>query len=252
MKYLPLILVAEDVPLNMTLMVALLNQLIPESEVVQVPNGKQAVHVTERIKVDMIFMDIQMPEMDGLEATRVIRQMEVVNQVDKPVPIIAVTAFTLNKEKERCLEAGMNDFLTKPLEKDSIYRILFKYLHGAMNVAHEAPSESFSQKRNDHFDIKALVERTSIEEAILLGLAQQAASNLGDHMKTLSDAISNNNPQHIKNAAHTIKGIALNLDFPNLAYLSKQMEVLADEEPDKIRKHFQDMSEEVTVLKDFF
>lgn len=253
MKHIPLILVAEDVPFNMTLMVALLNQLIPGSEVVEVPNGRQAVNVAERIKVDMIFMDIQMPIMDGFEATRMIRQIELNHQVDKPVPIIAVTAFTLNKEKERCINAGMNDFLTKPIEKDAIYRMLVKYLNGNIIVGDGITSgKTVSHKRDDHFDIKALVERTSIEEATLLVLAQQAATNLGDHMITLSDAISNNNSQQIKNAAHTIKGIALNLDFTNLAYLSKQMEVLTDEEPDKTRKLFQKMTEEVTVLKELF
>ena len=253
MNYLPLILVAEDVPLNMTLMVALLNQLIPDSEVVEVSNGKQAVHVAERIKVDMIFMDIQMPEMDGLEATRVIRHMEVVHQVEKPVPIIAVTAFTLNKEKEKCFEAGMNDFLTKPIDIDSVYNMLVKHLNETITFEDKVTSiEPVNHKRNDHFDIIALVERTAVEEVVLLGLAKQAATNLGDHMQTLSAAISYNNPQEIKNAAHSIKGIALNLSFTNLAKMAKRLEMLADEEPDKIEKQFQEMTEEASVLKELF
>jgi CheY-like chemotaxis protein len=253
MKYLPLILVAEDVPLNMMLIVAMLNQLIPDSEIVEVANGKQAVHVAERIKVDMIFMDIQMPEMDGLEATRMIRQMEHNNQVEKPVPIVAVTAFTLNKDKEKCFEAGMDEFLTKPIEKHSIYRMLVKYLNGAIKIEDRITSdEHVSHNQDDHFDLITLAERTLIEETVLLDLAKKAAENLDGHMQTLSDAILQANPQEIKNTSHAIKGIALNLNFTKLANMARYMEVLADEGTEKIKEQFQIMREEVSILKELF
>jgi CheY-like chemotaxis protein len=110
------ILVAEDDLINQKLIKALLQKL--GYEVTIAPNGKVAVDHVAAQDFDIILMDIQMPEMDGFEATRLIREREV--ETGKRVPIIACTAHALPGYRERCLAAGMDGFLTKPLNRQAL------------------------------------------------------------------------------------------------------------------------------------
>ncbi len=89
-----------------------------------VANGLEAVDAYEKQNYDFILMDVQMPEMDGLEATKVIR--ELTNSTEKPV-IIAVTANAMEGDKERCLDAGMNDYLSKPVTFTTLEKYLTKW-----------------------------------------------------------------------------------------------------------------------------
>jgi CheY-like chemotaxis protein len=105
------VLVAEDNPVNQLLMTKVLKKMghIPEI----VPDGRQAVEAALGAEYDVILMDCQMPEMDGFEATAQIRQRENPN---KRIPIIALTANAMKGDSERCFEAGMDDYLTKPID----------------------------------------------------------------------------------------------------------------------------------------
>jgi len=120
------ILLAEDVEMNLLMMQALLSTLLPESEVIVAKNGKQAVEMTIEHSPDLILMDVQMPEMDGIEATRVIRALEQKELCE--IPIIALTAGVLREEQEKCLIAGMNEIMTKPINPDKFRLLLRKYL----------------------------------------------------------------------------------------------------------------------------
>jgi two-component system sensor histidine kinase/response regulator len=102
--------VAEDNRVNQRLIQAILQKA--GIRVTIVGNGKEAIRALENEQFDAVLMDIQMPEMDGLEATKAIRSTR--GQQNR-IPIIAVTAHALDSEKERCLSAGMDDYLTKPL-----------------------------------------------------------------------------------------------------------------------------------------
>ncbi len=113
------ILVAEDVVTNQKLAVALLSRLGCEVEIAT--NGREAVRKAYLKSYDMIYMDCQMPELDGYAATREIRS------AGNPVPIIALTASALDGEREKCLDAGMNDLLTKPFVRDDFVRSLRRW-----------------------------------------------------------------------------------------------------------------------------
>ena len=126
------ILVAEDVILNMLLVTTILKQIIPQVRILEAKNGKDAVNVTISNNPDLILMDIQMPEMSGLEATAEIRQYE--KSKNRRIPIIAITAGAVKGEKERCFEADMDDFLTKPIDRDSLRKILEKHLDSSYSI----------------------------------------------------------------------------------------------------------------------
>jgi CheY-like chemotaxis protein len=107
------ILIAEDNNFNMLLIKAVISKTFPGVKIVEAKNGKEAYMFWVIEQPDLILMDMQMPEMSGIEATLKIREQETDNQ---HTPIVALTAGALKEEKEKCMEAGMDEFLTKPLE----------------------------------------------------------------------------------------------------------------------------------------
>ncbi len=119
------ILVVEDNKVNMLFARTIFKSVFPNGRILEAENGKVAVEIFQSEFPDIIFMDMQMPEMNGLEATRLIREIEI---ADKRVPIIALTAGTVKGEKEKCLEAGMDDYITKPFIKDTVVKVIQKYL----------------------------------------------------------------------------------------------------------------------------
>ncbi|MEI7502203.1 MAG: response regulator, partial [Paludibacter sp.] len=120
------ILIAEDVDMNMLLVKFLIGKLLPKSRIIEATDGNEAVLMWQNEKPDLILMDMQMPEMDGIEATLVIRELE--DGTHKRVPIIALTAGALQEEKEKCIIAGMDDFLTKPIDSDKLLLALNRFL----------------------------------------------------------------------------------------------------------------------------
>lgn len=119
------ILIVEDNKVNMLFARTIFKSVFPNGRILEAENGKLAVEVFRKDKPDIIFMDMQMPEMNGLEATLAIREME---NGKSRVPIIALTAGTVKGEKEKCIEAGMDDYITKPFIKDTVVKAIQKYL----------------------------------------------------------------------------------------------------------------------------
>jgi CheY-like chemotaxis protein len=114
-------MVVEDEPINMMLITEVLHKM--GFEVLKANNGK---HALELLKVKgndpiLIFMDVNMPEMDGFDTTRLIRQMP---EPNKSIPIIALTADAMKEDREKCIEAGMNDYISKPFRIEEIEAVL--------------------------------------------------------------------------------------------------------------------------------
>ena len=127
------ILLADDNVINLKVAQAMLNNLGYKAD--EVLNGLEAVHALEQINYDLVLMDCQMPEMSGFEATAMVRDINscVLNH---SVPIIAMTANAMMKDREECLEAGMNDYLSKPVKKAELAKVFAKWL-----PVHEMPTD---------------------------------------------------------------------------------------------------------------
>lgn len=123
----PKILIVEDVEMNMNMIKALIKKIVPQAQLHEAKNGLQATKMATNTSYDIIFMDIQMPEMDGLTATKIIRETKTISS--KNSPIIALTAGTLKSDREKCLAIGMNDFLSKPVNPEQVKTILSFYLN---------------------------------------------------------------------------------------------------------------------------
>jgi PAS domain S-box-containing protein len=124
------ILVAEDNPVNQKVAQAMLKKMGLRTDVVA--NGQEAINALQMIPYDLVLMDCQMPEMDGFEATRVIR-LEGSKALNPCIPIIAMTAATMQGDREKCIQAGMNDFIAKPVQKRELSEILARWLAIATN-----------------------------------------------------------------------------------------------------------------------
>ncbi len=125
-KY-PTVLIAEDVALNRQLAKILIHQMVPNVTVIEAKSGKEAYEMAVSVSPDLILMDVQMPEISGIEATVEIRKQE--HHPGPRVPIVALTAGAIKGEKERCIEAGMDDFLTKPIDWDALHSVLKRFLN---------------------------------------------------------------------------------------------------------------------------
>jgi CheY-like chemotaxis protein len=118
------ILVVEDNAFNTLLIKTMIGNLLPNASIVEAINGKEAVECFKATKFDIVFMDIQMPEMNGYEATIEIRKIEKGSRV----PIVALTAGTLKDERDKCLNVGMDDYIIKPIVTASVVGVIHKWL----------------------------------------------------------------------------------------------------------------------------
>lgn len=134
------ILVAEDNRINQRLILLLLEKAGYSTQLAT--NGAEAVEALKRERFDIVLMDVQMPVMDGEEATRAIRAYESGTEggESRRVPIIAVTAHAMRGDRERCLAAGMDDYLTKPLQNGALEAAVVQWL------ANTKPAETFAEQ----------------------------------------------------------------------------------------------------------
>ncbi|HOD54324.1 MAG TPA: response regulator, partial [Candidatus Cloacimonadota bacterium] len=116
------IMVAEDTRLSMTLICTFIKNAMPNAVITEAINGLEAVNHMKEKSFDIVIMDVQMPLMDGLQATREIRMAEAQKQTH--TPIIALTAGAFKEDQERCSEAGMDTFLSKPVEADKLIMMI--------------------------------------------------------------------------------------------------------------------------------
>ena len=120
------LLIVEDDLFNMHLTKALINSILKNIQIEEASTGKQAYEMAMKNRYDLIIMDVQMPEMDGNDATRRIREFEKILNIH--TPIIALTSGTLKEENEKCLQAGMDEFLTKPIDNKKFKKTIQRFI----------------------------------------------------------------------------------------------------------------------------
>ena len=209
----PKILVAEDNSLNLSLVRELLKKAVPGLEIAEAREGESAVRMVKEFQPDIVLMDVQMPIMDGVKATQAIREFSL-------LPIIALTAGALSEERERCLNAGMNDFLTKPVSATELQDTLYKYL----KVSQKAIKAAALSGAEDHFNMAKLRTNLSDDDEVMLSLLLMSKSNFPDKFSTLSDQIRQGQGDLAKKTLHTIKGSAMNMFFIRLGEMAKTFE----------------------------
>ena len=213
------ILLAEDNVVNQEVAATMLRKRGHDVDVVG--DGRAAVEAVARKRYDVVLMDIQMPEMDGFEATRHIRA----TAAGRDLPIVALTAHALGGEREKCLAQGMSDYLTKPFKGHE----LFAVVEGRADTTPAAPPPA-SPSHDAPVDLDAFrreMREAGVEEAVdaILDTFVQSA---GERIATLSAALASGEGDAIKRAAHAFKSSAGTIGAKGLAALLQQVEVLAE------------------------
>ncbi len=231
------VLVAEDHEVNQHLFRTILENL--GFRVLLASNGREAVELVDS-HVGLIFMDVQMPEMNGYEATRLIRRS------GNAVPIIAVTASALKGERETALAAGMSDFLTKPFRKRDLEPLLKKWLAGApADVRDTSNTESDGQSSNgepsrveipepgpegpDVFDFDEAVDTFLGNEATVRSLLGTLRDRVDAGGSAIREALLRLDYERIRSEAHAIKGSSLSLSVRRLGRAAADLESAAKE-----------------------
>jgi two-component system, sensor histidine kinase and response regulator len=242
------ILLAEDNPINQQVAVELLQGVGAAVEVAA--NGEEALAMAQAKAYDVVLMDLQMPVMDGLQATRAIRA----NPRLKDLPIVAMTASVMAGDRDRCLEAGMNDHVSKPVSIDQLMSALLRWVPdrtgGAPAVppagAPAAPAAAAAGAGElpsdlDGFHIEEGVKRVGGDRALFRRLLLQFYDHSGNAAGEIRAALAAGDRAKAKAEAHTLKGVAGTLSAKELYAAAHALE-------SALRKNAESVEEEAAVV----
>ena len=192
------VLLADDNAVNQKLALRLLEKR--RCIVETATSGRGVLKALEKQSFDVILMDVQMPEMDGFEATTAIREKE--KSSGQHVPIIAVTAHAMKGDRERCLAVGMDGYLAKPIQAKELFAVIERALPDLV----ERPDKSETAGPEAIVDEKSLLERVDNDEQLLQELIELFRLDCSKLTKQIGDAIAAENPVAIETTAHALKG----------------------------------------------
>ena len=203
------ILLVEDNAINQQVATELLEQA---GFVVTIAgNGREGVHEVKTSEFDLILMDIQMPEMDGYEATRIIRK----EHNSDSLPIVALTAHAMAGEREKCLDSGMNDYLSKPIKTDHLYAVLTKWIKPGERSAPESKEPPPSEEDRDELPMELPginmsegLKNVGGEKGFFKKLLFEFYNDYRTAAQEITEALSNGQTEYVQRRTHTIKGVA--------------------------------------------
>lgn len=214
------VLVAEDYEINQVVVREFLRRFGLECEIVG--DGQAAVEQAKTGKYDLILMDCQMPLMDGLQAAGLIRNAETADKGlarnGKRIPIIALTANAVAGDREECVEAGMDDYLTKPITCQTLTNMLLRWMPTPQSKGLEPiPNESASRvcvesaSIADAFDREQLISQCFGDSDLAIELLNMFELRGRQSLRDLEDALADNNRLAVQHLSHGVKGVAANL-----------------------------------------
>jgi CheY-like chemotaxis protein/HPt (histidine-containing phosphotransfer) domain-containing protein len=239
------ILIAEDNVVNMFLTRSIIEGLLPNARIVEADNGLLAVDKYRNEQPNIVFMDIRMPEKNGYEAATAIRQIEKSTKVR--IPIVALTAGTAKGEKEKCLEAGMDDYISKPIIQDSIQKALIKWLHIYAEVNLTARNNLNESESHKHFNLGELKNQLGNDTEVVRKLVSTALSNIDECIGKLRQ--NKLQTESFSETLHMLKGIALSAGFNILAELVLQLEEMHRYSDANKNKKLIEIENEVELIK---
>lgn len=238
------VLVAEDNLVNKLLAKTVIGRLLPNSRIIEANNGKEAVEQYLLYKPDLIFMDLQMPEMNGYQATEKIRLLQAEGN---PVTIIiALTAGNVKGEKERCLDIGMDDFVTKPFVEEDLGKVFAKWLK---KEATEEVVVEETQHELLHFNRDKIKEFMGDDVETIKMVLTITISELDKTIAIFKELIKVEDLEQINALGHKLFGTSSSTGLEILATLSRDIEGLQEIDQQKLESLYTMLQEEVTIGK---
>lgn len=247
------ILIVDDVPINQ-----LVSRKIVEKtgahEIECAENGREAVERSLQKPFDLVFMDVQMPVMDGLQATREIRRNE--QRSGRNAHICAMTANAMKEDIEVCRDAGMDSYIAKPVIQEEVFAVI-KKVAGVVQEMTDAPVELSSEekagvghpRKNDLlpvFNLEELLERLDGQASLVRRFLDMFIASAAEHLTLLGDAVDRGDSEAVRVESHTIKGAAATIGA------AKMREIAAVLEAEAKRGNISDASTGYIVLKEAF
>ena len=238
------LLLVEDNSINQEVALGILEEFGLTADISA--NGFEAIEALKLCPIEdsyqLILMDCQMPEMDGYQATREIRSGNAGEHNEK-IPIVAMTANSMEGDREKCINAGMNDYLSKPIEpEDLLAKIKLWLLNTESETKIEIENDEENNKVDDEandgvedltaivWDKPAALKRVLNKEKLLKSLISSFLSEMPERISELASATKLHDAENIRHVAHTIKGVAANLSGLILQEKSSQLEVAVKSE----------------------
>ncbi len=237
------ILLAEDNPVNQKLAVGVLKK--HEHDITVVDNGRKAVDALESESFDLVLMDVQMPEMDGIEATKTIRSS--VTVVNSSIPIIAMTAHAMPADRQRCLEAGMDEYISKPFKAADLLSLITQLMTSRTT---EKPSGigGYESESNSEIDWNVAFETVGGDRQLLVELIQVFLNEREKMLGDLESGLEQADFERARRSAHSLKGTFSHLGVASLAKMSEAIERLDDSEIANAKPMVQDLRNKIEQL----
>ncbi len=248
------ILIVEDNLVNQRLITGVLHKF--GYTTTTAGNGRIALEILEKESFDLVFMDIQMPEMDGLEATRRIR-----NQSRwQHLPIVAMTAHAMKGDREQCLEAGMNDYITKPIKRTEVREMIEKWTTAPpkevkneeimMTENHASQSEGAASLAA--INIEQALSQLDGDRELLYEVIEIFVETLPELMEELQQAVTTSDATKLQGAAHSLKGAASNICAEPVRAVAQQLEEMGQRgEMDGVKNIVAELQNNVSGLVSF-
>jgi signal transduction histidine kinase/DNA-binding response OmpR family regulator len=234
------ILLAEDNLINQTLAIKLLEAR--GHRVTLASNGIEAVETFKKGDFDLILMDIQMPEMDGFEATREIRKLETGDSQQSPIanhqssihsiPIIAMTAHAMTGDREKCLDAGMDDYVSKPIKPETLFSVIDKVARKSQSEKEQKrpqPSQGSKTFSPTTFDLAGAMETVSGNEDLFREIAGMFIETCPDYIAKIKEGVAGSDAGILEREAHSLKGAVGNFSAKEAHEAAYHLEKLGKE-----------------------
>ncbi len=239
------ILLAEDNIINQKVALRHLEKIGYQADAVA--NGKEVLSALERIPYDLVLMDVQMPEMDGFEATAAIRRKE--RATGGHIPIIAMTAHAMKGDRERCLGAGMDDYVPKPIQPQSIIDVIGRWVNNVVPRKPEASLIEPSEAR-EVFDKKMLLELLDGDEPLFREILGMFLKDAPTQINRMQGQLKEEDLAGLELQAHSLKGVALNVGGNALQKAALEIELAArNRELERARGLFEKIQKEFERFK---
>jgi len=165
-------------------------------------DGREALAMLERSQFDLVLMDIQMPRMDGVEATRTIRNRE--KTTGGHIPIIAMTAFAMTGDREKYIACGMDGYIAKPIQSSKLFEVIEGVVEGTDSTL---PQVAIERPTDGVVDIEAALANLDGKERLLRKIASMFLQECPQYMAELRQAVGSRDAEKVMQAAHRFKGV---------------------------------------------